>query len=68
MNISLSEIILVLVIAVIVIKPEQLPAIAKIVGQFIKYIKQFIAKIKSEMNEFIDPAGDSNDRKARKEL
>ena len=68
MNINLSEIILILVIAVIVVKPEQLPDIAKTLGHFAKYIKQAIAKIKSEMNEFIDPIGDSNDRKTRKEL
>jgi Sec-independent protein translocase protein TatA len=64
-NISLSEIILVLVIAIIVVKPEQLPEIAKTIGRFAKYMKQAIAKIKSEMNELIDPAGDSNDRKTR---
>ena len=54
MNVSVSELLLVLLIALIVIKPEQLPGVAQSVGKFVKSVRHMIAKIKQEMNEIID--------------
>lgn len=55
MNISISEILVVLLVALLVIKPEQLPEVAVTVGRFAKSIRRLFTKVKDEMNEFIDP-------------
>lgn len=54
MNFSISELIVVLLIALLVIKPEQLPEVAFSLGRFVQYIRRSFTKIKSEMNELID--------------
>ncbi len=54
MNISISEILVVLLIALLVIKPEQLPEVAVTLGRFAKAIQNMFSKVKGEMNSFID--------------
>lgn len=54
MGFSISEIILVLLIALLVIKPEQLPEVAATVGRLIKSIRHLFSKMKNEMNGLID--------------
>lgn len=54
MNFSISEIIVILLIALLVIKPEQLPEVAHTLGRFAQTIRRMFAKIKNEMNGFID--------------
>ena len=54
MNFSVSEILLVLLIALLVIKPEQLPEVARGFGRVMKTIKGVFAKAKEEMNSFIN--------------
>lgn len=54
MNISISEILLVLLVALLVVKPEQLPGVAKSMANMIKSIRHVIGKIKTEMNDIID--------------
>lgn len=54
MNFSLSEIIVILLIALLVIKPEQLPDVAFTLGKFIKTMQRMLGKVKEEMNEIID--------------
>lgn len=54
MNISLSEIILILVIALLVIKPEQLPHAARNIGRFAKVIKNLFTQMKEQMNKLIE--------------
>jgi len=53
-NFSISEILLVLVIALVVIKPEQLPDVAFSLGRFAQTIRRMLGKVKQEMNGFID--------------
>jgi len=53
-NFSISEIIVILLIALLVIKPEQLPEVAFTMGKFIKTMQRMFGKIKSEMNDIID--------------
>lgn len=55
MNISISEVLVVLLVALLVIKPEQLPEVALTIGRFAKSIRRLFAKVKEEMNDFIDP-------------
>jgi Sec-independent protein translocase protein TatA len=62
-NFSISEIIVILLIALLVIKPEQLPDVAFTLGQFAQMIKRWFAKMKDEMNSFIDPVEKPNERK-----
>lgn len=54
MNFSISEIIVILLIALLVIKPEQLPDVAFTLGRFAQTLKLMLAKLKSEMNGLID--------------
>jgi Sec-independent protein translocase protein TatA len=57
----------VLLIALLVVKPEQLPDVAHSLGRFVKSIRGIFAKVKNEMNELIDPiekiAGDRPEKK-----
>lgn len=54
MNFSISEIFVILLIALLVVKPEQLPEVAHTLGKFVKSIRGVFAKVKDEMNGFID--------------
>lgn len=66
MNISISEIIVILLIALLVIKPEQLPDVAFSLGRFAQYIRRTFMKVKSEMNEIIDIDPNIKEVKERK--
>jgi|GEM_PF-1719965 Sec-independent protein translocase protein TatA len=50
MNFSISEMLVVLLIALLVIKPEQLPDVAFTLGKFAQSLQRLFAKIKEEMN------------------
>ena len=63
MNISMSEIIVILLIALLVIKPEQLPEVAYTIGRFADSIRRLFAKVKNEMNALLESAEKSNERK-----
>lgn len=56
MNFSISEIIVILLIALLVIKPEQLPEVAFSLGRFAQTVRRLFAKMKNEVESFIDPA------------
>lgn len=62
MNISLSEVILVVFIALLVIKPEQMPDVALKVGRFVKSLRRVFGKVKDEMNDLMESANQSNER------
>lgn len=59
---NISEILVVLLIALLVIKPEQLPEVAFTLGQFAKSIRRLFSKVKDEMNGFIDSVDKPNER------
>lgn len=61
MNVSVSELIVILLIALLVIKPEQMPGIAFRVGQLTKKARQMMGKLKAEMGELYE--GTSQDKK-----
>ena len=54
MNFSISEIMVILVIALLVIKPAQLPEVALTFGKFARSLRKMFAKVKNEMNALID--------------
>lgn len=54
MNFSISEIIVVLLIALLVIKPEQLPDVAYTIGRFLQNIRNLFGKVKNEMTDLIE--------------
>lgn len=56
MNFSISEILLVLLIALLVVKPEQLPDVARTLGRLVKTVRGVFAKVKDEMDGLIDTA------------
>lgn len=55
MNFSISEMMVVLLVALLVIKPEQLPDMAFSLGKFAQTIRRLFTKVKDELNGFIDP-------------
>jgi len=61
-NISISEILMVALIALLVIKPEQLPQLAHTVGKWAKSFRRAFAKMKADMNELIEPVAKQDER------
>lgn len=51
MGFSVSEVIVVLLVALLVIKPEQMPDVAFSLGRFASVIKRLLSKMKTELNE-----------------
>lgn len=49
MNINFSEILVILVVALLVIKPDRLPDAAFKLGRWVKWFRQMVAKIKNEL-------------------
>lgn len=54
MNISVSEVLLVLLIALFVIKPEQLPEIAYALGRCARFLRRLFHKAKVDMQGLVD--------------
>jgi len=57
MNFSISEILIIILIALLVIKPEQLPEVAHMLWKLMQTMRRLFGKIKQEVNEFIDGEG-----------
>jgi len=69
MYISLSEIMVVLVVALLVIKPEQLPGALQQLGRWLRWAQETIAKVKHDMTKPVEklissekPLGESDER------
>lgn len=63
MNISISEIILVVLIALIVVRPEQMPEVAQTVGRMIRGVRRLFANVKNEMQGLIEPIEKHDEQK-----
>ena len=50
MNVSLSEIIVILLVALLVIKPEQLPEVALKLGKWTKGLRKTYTKVRQEID------------------
>jgi Sec-independent protein translocase protein TatA len=62
-NFSISEIIVIVLIALLVIKPEQLPEVAHTVGRFAQTLRRLFAKVKDDMNGLIESVEKPSERK-----
>ena len=56
MNVSISEIIVILLIALLVIQPKDMPGIAYKAGTVMRNMKRFFAAVKKDMNDLLDVA------------
>jgi Sec-independent protein translocase protein TatA len=61
--VSISEIIVILLIALLVIKPEQLPEVAFTLGRFAQSIKRLFSKAKGEVSDILESIEKSNEQK-----
>ncbi len=55
MSIHFSEMLVILLVALLVIKPERLPDTAAKLGRLIKWVQQLVAKIKNEVDVTTQP-------------
>lgn len=62
MNFSISEIIVILLVALLVIKPEQLPDVAFTLGKFAQSIRRMFSRVKNEVSGFIESVEKSDER------
>lgn len=67
MNVSISEIIVILLIALLVIKPEQLPEVAFTLGRFIQSIRSMFTKMKDEMKNLMDAVEKPSEQKSEQQ-
>lgn len=65
MNFSLSEIIVILLIALLVIKPEQLPELAFTLGQWIRMVRRLGAKWKGDISGWMDSLEQVHERQRK---
>lgn len=63
MNFSISEIVVILLIALLVIKPEQLPDVAFTLGRFAQSMRKMFAKVKDEVEGIVDSVEKPNEPK-----
>jgi Sec-independent protein translocase protein TatA len=63
MNFSISEIIVILLVALLVIKPEQLPEVAFSLGRFAQSIRRMFSRVKDEMSGFIESVEKSDEQR-----
>jgi Sec-independent protein translocase protein TatA len=62
-NFSISEIAVILLVALLVIKPEQLPDVAFTLGRFAQTIRRLFSNVKDEMNGIIESVEKTDERK-----
>lgn len=64
---SVSELLLILLVALLVIKPEQLPEVAEYTGRLVRLVRQIIARLKSEIQGLLDTVDNSDEQKRKRE-
>ncbi|OGT47036.1 MAG: hypothetical protein A3E83_04115 [Gammaproteobacteria bacterium RIFCSPHIGHO2_12_FULL_41_20] len=62
---SISEIIVILLVAFLVIKPEQLPEVAFTLGRCMQWLRSSMGRVKGEVNAFIHAIEQSNERQSK---
>lgn len=64
-NVTLSEIIVILLVALLVIKPAQLPEVAYTLARWIQWVRRSLGKVKGEMNTLMNSLEHLDDRKSK---
>lgn len=62
---SISEIIVILLVAFLVIKPEQLPEVAFTLGRCLQWARSSLGKVKGEVSSFIHTIEQTNERQSK---
>lgn len=62
MHISFSELLVILVVALLVIKPAQLPEVARSLARFIKWFRKTSTNIKQEIDIFSESKNMKDDK------
>jgi Sec-independent protein translocase protein TatA len=63
MSASISELLVIILVALLVIKPDQLPEVASALGRFTQTVRRMMGKVKDEMNGLIDSVEGASERK-----
>ena len=53
-DVNFSEILVILVVALVVIGPERLPAVARSMGQWVGRIQRFVSTVKQDVNKSME--------------
>jgi sec-independent protein translocase protein TatB len=53
-DVNFSEILVILVVALVVIGPERLPAVARSMGQWLGRIQRFVSTVKQDVNKSME--------------
>jgi Tat protein translocase TatB subunit len=51
MHFSISELLVIVIVALLVIKPERLPETARTIGRVFQWFRKHLAKLKQEIDE-----------------
>lgn len=62
---NLSEILVILCVALIVIKPQQLPQVAYGIGEFFKLIQKLYSHLRNEMKTLIHKIDEGNEHEKK---
>lgn len=63
MGFSISEIIVILVVALLVIRPEQLPEVAYTLGRFAQTLRRLFGKMQHEVNGWMEALPEPAEKK-----
>jgi Sec-independent protein translocase protein TatA len=61
-NVSISELMVVLLIALLVIRPEQMPEVARSLARLLKTGRRLYSKVREEMHGLVEPVEKPNER------
>jgi sec-independent protein translocase protein TatB len=54
MQMSFSELFMILLVALLVIKPERLPQVAKTIGRCVQWLRRTVTQVKQEIMQLKD--------------
>lgn len=63
MNISISELLVILVVALLVIKPEQMPEMLQHAGRLVRNLRQLFNRVQNGLNELLNTVEMSDEQK-----
>ncbi len=67
MHISFSELLMILLVALLVVKPERMPEVATQLGKWVKGIRTLFSNLKEEVEKPLSKYSFHEDKESRKE-